>query len=435
MSGQCLQASASQASVSTASWTTFSSLTTSIDTGTFWSSGAASLVTIPDNGLYLVVAHVTQNKQNLSFGRGPRIILNGQTTWPCGNLTQGWTNSGNNGRGTYTAICAMFRSGDYLEFQGRQDEGSTDTINLFATVVRLPTSTAFCANTLDDQSLAAADTWYDATLPSKAFNGGGSWSWTTTDVTVPTTGNYLIFGHATYSDKQDGATQVAIEVQQNGNSLGQQFEKNGGSGHFYTIRALTAGDTIKMRLRVSDVSGVAGTFNSHGLTLAKLGACVNAYGAAQNISNGSLTAMALNNEYVDTDSYHDNSTNNKRITVPSGKNGKYLALTRWEANTMTRDGQSTIRINGGTEPAHWYVCAAANTRVGSLQVMDLAVSDYIESLCESDNSSPQITTSHYAPEFGAVYLDDFSYDTLTTRQAPTCPWTRYGFVPQISRRR
>jgi hypothetical protein len=47
-------------------------------------------------------------------------------------------------------------------------------------------------------------------------------------------------------------------------------------------------------------------------------------GSAQSISNATNTALTFDNENFDTDSFHDNSTNTSRFTIPAGKGGKYL---------------------------------------------------------------------------------------------------------------
>jgi hypothetical protein len=43
----------------------------------------------------------------------------------------------------------------------------------------------------------------------------------------------------------------------------------------------------------------------------------------QSIPNNTTTKINFDSENYDTDSYHDNSTNNTRLTIPSGKSGKY----------------------------------------------------------------------------------------------------------------
>jgi hypothetical protein len=63
------------------------------------------------------------------------------------------------------------------------------------------------------------------------------------------------------------------------------------------------------------------------------------YGTSnQTISNGTQTALTFNAENYDTNTYHDNSTNNTRLTVPSGKTGYYrlTAYCRWDVNTTGR---------------------------------------------------------------------------------------------------
>ena len=59
---------------------------------------------------------------------------------------------------------------------------------------------------------------------------------------------------------------------------------------------------------------------------------------APTISNDTDTTLAFDGESYDTNGFHDNSTNNSRITIPSGKGGKYLftASFRWQANATGR---------------------------------------------------------------------------------------------------
>lgn len=50
---------------------------------------------------------------------------------------------------------------------------------------------------------------------------------------------------------------------------------------------------------------------------------VSVYGGGQNLANATFTAVVFNGENFDTNSFHDNTTNNTRITIPSGKGGYY----------------------------------------------------------------------------------------------------------------
>jgi hypothetical protein len=69
----------------------------------------------------------------------------------------------------------------------------------------------------------------------------------------------------------------------------------------------------------------------------------------QTISSATLTAVNWTAEDDDTDAYHDNATNNTRLTVPADKAGVYLiqAQTSWPRSTTARLGQ-WFRLNGTT---------------------------------------------------------------------------------------
>lgn len=59
--------------------------------------------------------------------------------------------------------------------------------------------------------------------------------------------------------------------------------------------------------------------------------------AAQSIADNTNTLVSFDVEGIDTDGFHDNSTNNERITIPSGKSGKYLITAQliWANNATS----------------------------------------------------------------------------------------------------
>jgi hypothetical protein len=71
--------------------------------------------------------------------------------------------------------------------------------------------------------------------------------------------------------------------------------------------------------------------------------------ANQTISNSTQTNIAWTAEHLDTDGFHSNVTNTSRITIPSGKDGKYLinVLIKWNLNTTGRRNLF-IQKNGST---------------------------------------------------------------------------------------
>jgi hypothetical protein len=72
-------------------------------------------------------------------------------------------------------------------------------------------------------------------------------------------------------------------------------------------------------------------------------------GSDKTIANSTATAVDYNNETFDTDGFHDNVTNNTRLTIPTGKGGKYLfyAKVRW-ANSATGARFGQFKINNTT---------------------------------------------------------------------------------------
>ena len=133
--------------------------------------------------------------------------------------------------------------------------------------------------------------------------------------------------------------------------------------------------------------------------------------ADQSISNTTLTAVTFNTELFDTDGFHDNSTNNSRITIPAGKAGKYLftAKAMWLVNSgggirfiqLTKNGTDITGDNNVTPNASFGVTSQVN------QVFNLAVSDYIEAKIYQDSGgalSVAGSASGLATVIQATYL-------------------------------
>ena len=96
-------------------------------------------------------------------------------------------------------------------------------------------------------------------------------------------------------------------------------------------------------------------------------------------TTGVAQAINFNAERYDTDGFHDNVTNNSRLTAPySGKYG-VAATIRWAANAT---GQRNLRlvVNGATTIALVAVdaTAAGNTDMCIYREYELAAGDYVE---------------------------------------------------------
>jgi hypothetical protein len=125
------------------------------------------------------------------------------------------------------------------------------------------------------------------------------------------------------------------------------------------------------------------------------------------IFSGTLTDIQFDAERFDTDSYHDNTNNTNRLTVPSA--GKYLLIANisWQQYAGA-DRQLGIRLNGTTliasvrdaPPPSGYSRQSVST------VWDASANDYFT--CEVYHNAPGTGTSKayasFSPEFMIVKL-------------------------------
>jgi predicted flavoprotein YhiN len=102
---------------------------------------------------------------------------------------------------------------------------------------------------------------------------------------------------------------------------------------------------------------------------------------SQTISNNTATALTFDLETFDTDSFHSTVTNTSRITIPSGKGGKYLVNTSilYQQSGSTGFRQLQIYKNGSLYTMNITPATnACDNQVTKSIVMDLVATDYIE---------------------------------------------------------
>jgi hypothetical protein len=103
----------------------------------------------------------------------------------------------------------------------------------------------------------------------------------------------------------------------------------------------------------------------------------------QAISTSTWTAITYDAESFDTDAFHDNSTNNTRITIPSGKGGYYLINARLNlAANSTGARLARFTINGNELFAGISVPGSnqADAQYTLSTIQNLSAADYIEFL-------------------------------------------------------
>jgi hypothetical protein len=109
--------------------------------------------------------------------------------------------------------------------------------------------------------------------------------------------------------------------------------------------------------------------------------CMLYKGASQTLSNNTFTAVTFAAaDYIDTDNFHDPSTNNTRITIPAGKGGKYLVFGNVCHDAGAANNYVTTRIYlNGSEFAETFELLEQAQQTADIQaIMNLSAGDYIE---------------------------------------------------------
>jgi len=130
--------------------------------------------------------------------------------------------------------------------------------------------------------------------------------------------------------------------------------------------------------------------------------------AGQSISNSTITAVTFGSEDIDTDAFHSTVTNTDRITIPSGKGGKYLIYgqVRYDTNSTGRR-VVYIQLNNTTDIAVGEDTPGASTKttIKTSIIYSLAVGDYIRlNTFQTQGTSQSLLTDAGSVLFGVVYL-------------------------------
>lgn len=126
--------------------------------------------------------------------------------------------------------------------------------------------------------------------------------------------------------------------------------------------------------------------------------------AGTTVVDSTNTVIAFAAEIYDTDGYHDNVTNNSRITIPTGLGGKFLVTAQicWPGNTT---GGRTLAINKNGSTANDFNIQIPTSSVSNnlsmlyTNVISLAAGDYI-TLTGYQNSGATLSTRSGDPTAG-----------------------------------
>jgi hypothetical protein len=102
--------------------------------------------------------------------------------------------------------------------------------------------------------------------------------------------------------------------------------------------------------------------------------------ADQTLTTNVQTTITFDVEQFDTDNFHSNTTNNSRLTVPSGKAGKYLVVGTWYWTNATTGWRGAVIYKNGNEflQGTFTLASGDALQYNVVGIVDLAVGDYIE---------------------------------------------------------
>jgi hypothetical protein len=130
--------------------------------------------------------------------------------------------------------------------------------------------------------------------------------------------------------------------------------------------------------------------------------------ATQSINNNTYTAATYTSESYDTDGFHDNSSNTSRLTIPTGKGGKYLinALVYWLSSDNT-GARTIILYKNGTAilTREWSLSTRGNLNMSFTSVQNAVATDYFECyVYQTSGGSLTLDKTEAQSEFSISYL-------------------------------
>jgi len=229
------------------------------------------------------------------------------------------------------------------------------------------------------------------TNATEVYNGS---AW----VSVSGTGDITAVTTGANSGLAGGATSGAADIKINFASKGQLAVGTGsGTTDFLTVG--TNGHTL-----VADSATATGLkWAAASSTPTFVGCSLNKTADQTGITNNVWTVISWNQEDFDTDGFHDNSTNNSRITIPAGKNGKYLfvAIVGWSG---TSNDIGLRLYKNGSGGVIVYNSFSGDQGMTLTAIVDASVSDYFEIYGKQASGSDKSIYGGVYSRFYAQYL-------------------------------
>jgi hypothetical protein len=256
-----------------------------------------------------------------------------------------------------------------------------------------------------DTSMADLKGGTTGQILAKATNTDMDFTWVTNDVgdiTAVTAGTGI----------SGGGTSGAVTIT---NDMATTITASGdivvgtGSGTYDNLPLGTTGQVLTADTTVSPYK-VKWATPASGSTFV---GCALTKSVAQSIANASEVTILFDTEDYDTDGFHSTSSNTSRITIPTGKGGKYLVTMQAMVNSVGYPTQGGFNKNGANLITTYTAAVAGSGQpsrpcVQISQQFSLAAGDYIELfIYQATGAAADVTGNNYTPNatrFAVQYL-------------------------------
>jgi hypothetical protein len=129
--------------------------------------------------------------------------------------------------------------------------------------------------------------------------------------------------------------------------------------------------------------------------------------SAQSIANATFTNVNFEAENFDTDGFHSTVTNTSRMTIPTGKNGKYLVTANLAFDTNSTGIRACVirKNNADYAKGTWIGAFNESAVLVATQIIDLVATDYIEiQVYQSSGGALNIKGDAASSMFSIQYL-------------------------------
>jgi hypothetical protein len=122
-------------------------------------------------------------------------------------------------------------------------------------------------------------------------------------------------------------------------------------------------------------------------------------------TGGVYFVVPFDNESVDTNNFHDNVTNNTRVTIPAGLGGKYLITSTWGPDTYNSatsyakikvNGADITTANGGAQSAGYLFFGGSPGRLNGSGIFTFTAGDYFEMFFQVDTTNNNVIIASLA---------------------------------------